>query len=99
MVSKEGGGPFCSLDCDPSSMGLSLKVSVQGTNEPLGRERSNPCCPGVMAVPGSSPFIFFFLVQQSTTVSLAGLPVLRTLYKPMSMHNSANSRNCEFCVL
>ena len=24
---------------------------------------------------------------------------LRTLYKPMSMHKSTNSRNCEFCVL
>ena len=60
---KEGGGPLCSLDCDPSSRSLSLKVSAQGTNEPLGQERSNPCCPGVMAVPGFSPFffiIFFF---------------------------------------
>ena len=38
-------------------------------------------------------------VQQSTTVSCAGLPVLRTIYKPMSMHKSTNCRNCEFCVL
>ena len=55
MVLKEGGGPLCSLDCDPSSRSLSLKVLAQGTNEPLGRERSIPCCPGDMAVPGFSP--------------------------------------------
>ena len=60
MVSKEGGGPLCSLDCDPSSRSLSLKVSAQGTNEPLGRERNNPCCPGVMAVPGFSPLLCSF---------------------------------------
>ena len=41
----------------------------------------------------------YILAQQSTTVSLAGLPVLRTLYKPMSMHKRTNSQNCEFCVL
>ena len=40
-----------------------------------------------------------FLCVQSTTVSFAGLPVLRTLYEPMSMHKSPNSQNCEFCVL
>ena len=58
---KEGGGPLCSLDCDPSSKSVSLKVSAQGTNEPLGRERSNLCCPGVMAVPGFSPlFIYIY---------------------------------------
>ena len=33
------------------------------------------------------------LVQQSTTVSFAGLPLLRTLHKPMYMHKSINSRN------
>ena len=52
-------------------------------------------------------YIFLFLlgprvyivVQQSTTVSLTGWPVLRTLYKPMSMNKSNNSQNCEFCVL
>ena len=43
--------------------------------------------------------VCYIVVQQSTTVSLTGLPVLRTLYKPMSMHKSTNSRNCEFCVL
>ena len=58
MVLKEGGGPLCSLDCDPSRRSLSLKVSAQGTNEPLGWERSNPCCPGVMAVPGLVHFFF-----------------------------------------
>ena len=36
---------------------------------------------------------------QTTTVSLTGLPVLRTLYKSMSMHKSTNNRNREFCVL
>ena len=41
----------------------------------------------------------YILVQKSTTVSWAGLPVLRTLYKPISMHKSTNSRNCESCVL
>ena len=59
---KEGGGPLCSLDCDPSSRSLSLKVSAQGTNEPLGRERSIPCCPGVMAVPGFSPLFYIFIL-------------------------------------
>ena len=43
--------------------------------------------------------IDYILVQQSTTVSLTGLPVLRTVYKPMSMHKSSNSQNCEFCVV
>ena len=43
-----------------------------------------------------SPYI---VVQQTTTVSLIGLPVLRTLYKPMVMHKSTNDQNCEFCVL
>ena len=51
---KERGGPLCSMDCDPSSRSLSLKVFAQGTNEPSCRERSNLCCPGVMAVPGFS---------------------------------------------
>ena len=55
VVLKEGGGPLCFLVCDLSSRSLSLKGSAQGTNEPLGRERSNPCCPGNMAVPGFSP--------------------------------------------
>ena len=41
----------------------------------------------------------YIVVQQNTTVSLTGLPVLRTLYKPMSMNKSTNSQNCEFCVL
>ena len=41
----------------------------------------------------------YIVVQQFTTVSLTVLPVLRTLYKPMSMHKSTNSQNCEFCVL
>ena len=59
MVLKEGGGPLCSPDCDPSSRSLSLKVSAQGTNEPLGWERSIQCCPGVMAVPGFSPLFFY----------------------------------------
>ena len=63
MVSKEGGGPLCSLDCDPSSRSLSLKVSAQGTNEPLGREKSNPCCPGVMAVPGFSPLFYVVTIE------------------------------------
>ena len=49
---------MCSLECDPSSRSLSLKVSAQGTYEPLGRERSIPCCPGDMAVPGFSPLFF-----------------------------------------
>ena len=39
------------------------------------------------------------MVQLTAHVSLTGLPVLRTLYKPMSMHKSTNSQNCEFCVL
>ena len=43
-------------------------------------------------------YVPYILVQQSITVSLAGLPVLRTLYKPLSMHKSTNSQNCEFCV-
>ena len=30
MVLKEGGGPLCSLDCDPLSRSLSLKVLAQG---------------------------------------------------------------------
>ena len=41
----------------------------------------------------------YIVVQQSTTVSLTGLPVLKTLYKPMSMHKSIDCQNCEFCVL
>ena len=61
MVLKEGGGPLCSRDCDPSSKSFFLKVSAQGTNELLGRERSNPCCPGVMAVPWFSPLFFITL--------------------------------------
>ena len=40
----------------------------------------------------------YIVVQQFTTVSLTGLPVLRTLYEPMSMHKRTNSQNCEFCV-
>ena len=31
VVSSKGGGPLCSLDCDPSSRSLSVKVSAQGT--------------------------------------------------------------------
>ena len=41
----------------------------------------------------------YMFVQQSITVSFAGLPVLRTLYKPMYKHKSPNSRICELCVL
>ena len=70
VVLKEGGGPLCSLDCDPSSRSLSLKVSAQGTNEPLGRERSNPCCPGVMAVPG---LVHFFLCDMLLKLSVVAL--------------------------
>ena len=40
-----------------------------------------------------------FWVQQSVHVSLSGLPVLRNLNKPMPMHKSTNSQNCEFEVL
>ena len=58
MVSKEGGGPLCSLDCDLSSKSLSLKVLAQGANKPLDCERSIPCCPGVMALPGFSPHFY-----------------------------------------
>ena len=43
--------------------------------------------------------IGYMLVQQSTTVSCAGLPVLRTRYKPMSMHKRSYSQNDKFCVL
>ena len=46
----------------PSSRSFSLKVSAQGTNEPLDRERSIPCCPGMMAVPGFSLLFSFFSV-------------------------------------
>ena len=35
MVSKEGGGPLCCLECDSSSMSLSWKVTAYGTNKPL----------------------------------------------------------------
>ena len=38
-------------------------------------------------------------VQQSTTVSFARMPVLGTLYKPISMHKRTKNPNCEFCVL
>ena len=31
----------------------------------------------------------YIVVQQTTTVSLTGLPVLRTLYKPISMHKQS----------
>ena len=41
----------------------------------------------------------YILVQQSTTVFFAGLQVLRTFYKPMSMHKRTNSQNWAFCVL
>ena len=41
----------------------------------------------------------YIVVQQTTTVSLTGFPVLRTLYKPMYMHKRIKSQNCEFCVL
>ena len=41
----------------------------------------------------------YSVVQQTTTVSLTGFPVLRTLYKPMYMHKRTKSQNCEFCVL
>ena len=47
----------------------------------------------------SSGKIRYILVQQSTNVSFVGLPVLRTLSKPMSMHKSPNSQNCVFYVL
>ena len=74
MVLKEGGGPLCSLDCDPSCKSLSLKVSAQGTNEPLCRERSNQCCPGVMAVPGFSPLLcihcYDFTIVDSKIISI-----------------------------
>ena len=43
--------------------------------------------------------VLYIVVQQNTTVSLTGLPVLRTLYKPMSMNKSTNSQNCEFFFL
>ena len=39
------------------------------------------------------------MVQQSITVSLTGLAVLRTLYKAMPMHKSTNRQNCEFSVI
>ena len=38
------------------------------------------------------------LVQQSADVSLSGLPVLRTLYNPMPMHETTNDQKCKFCV-
>ena len=56
---KEGGAPLCPLDFDPSSMSFSLKVLVQGTNEPLDRERSIPCYPGEMTGPGFSSFFIY----------------------------------------
>ena len=43
--------------------------------------------------------LIYILVQQSTTVSLTGLPVLRTLYKPMSINKSTNGKICELFVL
>ena len=44
-MSKEGGGPLCSVDYDPSRRSLCLKVSAEETNEPLGQKRSVPFCP------------------------------------------------------
>ena len=41
----------------------------------------------------------YIVVRQTTTVSLTGFPVSRTLYKPMYMHKRTKSQNCEFCVL
>ena len=35
--------------------------------------------------------LIYILVQQSGHVSLSGLPVLRTLYKPIPMHKSTKS--------
>ena len=52
---KEGVCPLSTLDCDPSSRSLSLKVLAQGTNKTLGRERRIVGCPGNMTVPGFSP--------------------------------------------
>ena len=43
--------------------------------------------------------LIYIVVQLTAHVSLTGLPVLRTLYKPMSMNKSTNSQNCEFSVL
>ena len=40
----------------------------------------------------------YIVVQQTTTVSLTGFQVLRTLYKPIYMHKRTKSQNCEFCV-
>ena len=64
-MSKEGGGTLCSLDCDPLSRSLSLKVSAERTNEPLGQERSIPCGPGVKAVPGISPLLLCVMCHMS----------------------------------
>ena len=47
----------CTLYNDPLSRRMSLKDLVQETKKTLYRERSNPCCPGVSAVPGFSLFL------------------------------------------
>ena len=39
VLKKKGGGSLRSMNCDPSSKIMFLKVSVQGTNEPLDQER------------------------------------------------------------
>ena len=94
MVSKEGGGPLCSLECDPSSRSLSLKVSVQGTNEPLDRERSVPCYPDVMASPGfiaEKKYVAMYYIDtravvMSCTVELYSTVVIQVLYKTVEMY-------------
>ena len=47
----------------------------------------------------SSFWGWYIVVQQTTTVSLTGFPVLRTLYEPMYMHKRTKSQNCKFCIL
>ena len=48
----------------------------------------------VFLVALNSPPVRYIVVQQTTTVSLTGFPVLRTLYKPMYMHKRTKSQNC-----
>ena len=86
VVLKEGGGPLCSLDCDPSCRSLSLKVLAQGTNEPLGREKSIPCCPGVMAMPGFSPLLYNF-TDSCTVLQTGKKGGFTVLLPPASLSN------------
>ena len=83
LVSKEGGGTLCSLDCDP----LSRSVSAQRTNEPLGQERSILCWLGMKAVPGISPLLLCVMCHMSCVISHGSWVLYYVLSRLWRLHN------------